>query len=248
MSISRRIGLTLAILCCPQAEAAPEVIPTIPELGGPHITATGGTTGDVEEGSDTQGSAGTATTSSPWTGSITNSDAMSALQAQSYGSSAIAAAENAGVNPATLAAFGEVESHYQNVGNATSSAQGVWQITQGTWDDTVSKYGLPYTDADRDNPTAQADVASHIIASYSATVSARTGEPATTLQAYGAYMFGPTTGASLAAEEDQSTPLNKYVSATALADNGMSGWTVGQYYSTMASRMGSGSSSLVTSG
>ena len=221
--------------------ASAQVIAAIPELGGPRIP-------QASTGTVTGGSAGTASsTATAWSGTLAQTDAMNTLQSESYGAAAIAAATADGVNPATLAAFGQVESHFQNVGNSSSSADGVWQITTGTWDDTVKAYGLPYTEADRSDAVAQADVASHIISQYSNAVTARTGQPATTLQTYGAYMFGPTAGSEIAAESNPSTPLSAYVSAKALANNGMSNWTVGQYYQTMASRMGSGASTTVRS-
>lgn len=235
---AKRCGALLVGTIVSGAGVPPQIVPTIPEPGAPNFSF------------PTSNSAGTSTAPSSsagtWVGEGTATDALSTLQSQSYGAAAISAAENDGVNPATLAAFAQVESHFSNVGNGSSSAQGVWQITQGTWDGTVSRYNLPYTEADRNDPTAQADVASHIISEYATTVSKSTGAPATSLQTYGAYMFGPSAGAAIASAKDQSAPLSQFVSSKALSNNGMSGWTVGQYYQTMANQMGSGASASVT--
>ena len=168
---------------------------------------------------------------------------MSTLLGQSYGADAVAAAKAAGINPDTLAAFGQIESHYQNVGNATSSAKGVWQITDGTWNEYASKLGL--SGADRSDPVVQAKVSSAIISDYSSSVSKTTGSTPTSAQVYGAYMFGTTAGSKMATAAS-STPLSSIVPAKSLAANNMTGWTVGQYYQTVSSRMGSGATEKVT--
>lgn len=237
---ARPTVIVLAGIALCGAGVPPQIVPTIREPGAPNFSFPGnGTEGEASSGSSGSSTSGT------WVGDGTATDALSTLQSQSYGAAAISAAQNDGINPATLAAFGQVESHFANVGNGTSSAQGVWQITQGTWDDTVSRYNLPYTEADRDDPTAQADVASHIISEYATAVSSSTGQPATSLQTYGAYMFGPTAGAAIASTSNTDAPLSQFVSSTALKNNGMTGWTVGQYYQTMAQRMGTGASATV---
>lgn len=215
--------------------AVPEqIVPTNPEPGSPVFTrpSSATTTGGATATSSHQGAWGTA-------------DAYGTMMAQTYGADAVAAAQAAGINPDTLAAFGQIESHFQNVGNTSSSAQGVWQVTDGTWNQYASELGL--SAADRSDPVAQAKVASAIISDYASAVSRSTGAPATGTQVYGAYMFGTKAGAAIATESNASTPLSQYVSAKTLAANNMSGWTVGQYQQTVASRMGSGASEAVTS-
>lgn len=73
-------------------------------------------------------------------------------------------------------------------------------------------------------------------------MTSQTGVPATVVQTYGAYVFGPTAGADMADASDNE-PLSSYVSAKALANNNMTGWTVGQFYSTEAAKIGSTASS-----
>lgn len=215
--------------------AVPEqIVPVNPEPGSPVFTrpSTATTTGGTTATSSYQGAWGTA-------------DAYATLMSQTYGADAVAAAQAAGINPDTLAAFGQIESHFQNVGNTSSSAQGVWQVTDGTWNQYASRLGL--STADRSDPVAQAKVASAIISDYASTVSRATGAPATGTQVYGAYMFGTKAGSAIATASNPNAPLSQFVSAKALAANNMSSWTVGQYQQTVASRMGSGASEAVTS-
>ena len=169
------------------------------------------------------------------------------MMAQSYGSTALSTSQQLGLNPNAIAAFGVLESNFQNVGtaNGSSSATGPWQITSGTWNDYVSKYNLPYTSADRTDPTAQAVVANYIMKDYAASVTAATQQPATVQQAYGAYVFGPSAGAGLAGAS-LSEPMSNYVSATALSNNNMTGWTVQQFYDRVSSKVGAVATQTVT--
>lgn len=223
-------GAPLALRAVP-----PQVIPTTPESGAPVFALAGNTTGAGPAGGSS---------SAPYRGNWGGGSATTTLQAQSYGASAIAAAQAAGVNPDTLAAFAQIESHFSNVGNTTSSAEGVWQITNGTWSQYASQLGL--SDGDRDDPTAQAKVASAIISDYASSVSRATGSAPSSAEVYGAYMFGPSAGSKLATANDQTQPLSNFVSAQALAANHMSTWTVGQYYATVSARMGSGAKAIAT--
>jgi soluble lytic murein transglycosylase-like protein len=240
LSLARWSGLGLLAVCIAArpgvAQVATQIVPSIEEAGAPTFVFPGAQTSS-SSGSGASGSA------ARYSGAWGSSDAMSKLLSQSYGADAVAAAKAAGINPDTLAAYAQIESHFQNTGNSSSSATGVWQITNGTWNDYASKLGL--SSADRNDPTAQAKVASAIISSYASAVSKSTGTPATSAQVYAAYMFGPSAGSKIAAATS-STPLSSLVSRSSLAANNMSGWTVGQYLSTVSTRMGSGASETVT--
>lgn len=231
--------LMLVGSCVPSVCLAvpPQIVPEVGELGTPDFSFPGSVSA--------QGATG-ATSTSSYSGAWGTGDAYSAMLAQSYGAAAVAAAQAQGINPDTLAAFGQIESHFSNVGNTSSSASGVWQVTDGTWNEYASKLGL--SDADRTDPTVQAKVASAIIDDYASSISATTGAAATGAQVYGAYMFGTKAGAEIASAPDSQTPLSQFVSSSALAANNMSGWTVGQYYSTVTQRMGSGALEAVTNG
>jgi hypothetical protein len=209
-----------------------QIIPSAPEVGVAimQMPASG------NDGSGTSGG-GVANGAGATTGS---GDAYASLMATEYGNAAISDAQQAGVNINAVADIGQAESGFQNVptANGSSSATGPWQITAGTFNDINQKYGLGYSASDINDPTAQAEVASYIIQDYASTVSQTTGRPATVLQTYGAYVFGPTAGSKIASAAS-SAPLSNYVSATALANNNMMGWTVGQFQSTMSGRLGS---------
>jgi muramidase (phage lysozyme) len=212
----------------------PQIVPSAAEVGVTIMTMPG-------SGNDTSGATGTGTGATTGGGLSTGSgNAYAALMSTAYGNAAVSDAQQAGVNVNALADIGQAESGFQNIptANGSSSATGPWQITTPTFNDINQKYGLGYSASDITDPTAQAQVASYIIKDYAGTVSQATGEPATVLQTYGAYVFGATPGAQIAAA-DSSAPLSNYVSATALANNNMTGWTVGQFQSTMSSRLGS---------
>ena len=248
MSRSSKVGggLLLAAILVPGgmawADPAPvtetgvpaQIVPTYPEAGAPTFVTPAGGSSFLGDTSDPSGSDG-------WGGSSGSSgSAMDAMMATPYGTIATNAATTIGVNPETMAGLGETESGFQNVAtsNGSSSATGPWQITTGTWNDTVSKYDLPYTADDITDPTAQATVAAYIAKDYAMTVSDATGQPATVLQTYGAWVFGPTPGAAVATAP-ASAPLSNYVSSTALANNNMTGWTVGQFNSVFSNKLGS---------
>lgn len=240
LSLACRSGLGLLAVCIAAppgvAQVASQIVPSIDETGAPTFIFPGAATSSSTGG-------GTSGSSSSYSGVWGSSDAMSKLLSQSYGADSVAAAKAAGINPDTLAAYAQIESHFQNTGNSSSSATGVWQITSGTWNDYASKLGL--SSADRNDPVAQAKVASAIISSYASAVSKSTGTAATSAQVYAAYMFGTSAGSKIATATS-NTPLSSLVSSSSLAANNMSGWTVGQYLSTVSSRMGSGASEVVT--
>ncbi len=227
-----------------------QVIPSIPEVGAPNfVTPAGGGSfmGDGGGPTGTDGSTDPSATSTDWTGySGGGTAAMDAMMATLYGALASQSATQLGLNPEAMAGLGQLESGFRNVGtaNGSSSATGPWQITTGTWNGTVAKYNLPYTASDITNPAAQAQVASYIAKDYSTAVSRATNQPATVVQTYGAWVFGPTPGAMMATA-DPSTPLSSFVSAKALSNNNMTGWTVDQFYSKFGNKLGSGANQTV---
>lgn len=221
----------------------PTVVPVYPELG----------TGVVVAAPQPAPAPTPPNPSGPGSGSgngtpLGGNSAMAAYESSGFSTSGIAAAEQLGINSQAMAGIAFVESHDENVGdsNGSTSAFGVYQITQPTWESTVALYGLPFTEADMTNPSDQAVVASYILKDYAAIVSQYTESPPTVLQTYGAYMFGPVPGGEIATAP-ASTPLSNFVSASSLANNGMTGWTVGQYQSVMAGRLGGTASAPVYS-
>lgn len=243
LSIARLAFIPLAFAYDANAQPSPtswqgvpaQVIPQAYETGAPSFTTpsgsssfmgnTGVISGDSSSGSSVSGSGGS---------SYQN------MMAQSYGQTAYTTAQQIGNNPNAVAAFGQLESGFRNVptDNGSSSATGPWQITTPTWNDYVRRNNLPYTAADRTNPEAQAVVSNYIIKDYASQVSSVLNAPATVQQTYGAYVFGPQSGARLAAATDPSAPMSNYISPQGLSNNGMTGWTVGQFQNRVNSKIG----------
>ena len=227
--------------------ALPEqVIPTYSETGAPAFAPSGGTFSPGQGATDPSQSPGQNGTAGGPDGFSPGGNAYTQLEAQSYGQTAINTAQSLGVNPNTVAAIGLAESGFRNVptANGTSSATGPWQVTSGTWDYFVNKYNLPYTSADRTNTEAQAVIAPYIIRDYAQTVQQTTGSNPTGSQVYGAFMYGPTPGGRIAAASPD-TPMSAFVSPSALANNRMSGWTVGQFNQFASTRLGEAGSQKV---
>jgi hypothetical protein len=236
----RRIACGLALLLSSGAAAQtplnnegipPQIIPRFQERGAPAFTV---------GASSSSGGAGLAGVSpSIPSASGGSSDAMAAMLATGFGDAAVAAAEQAGINAEALAGIGQAESRFQNIptANGSSSATGPWQVTAPTWQSTVAAHGLGYSASDITDPAANAAVASYVIHDYASAVSDVTGRPATTLDAYGAYVFGPAAGGKLA-NANPSASLSTFISQQSLANNGMQNWTVGDFRSVMSQRLG----------
>ena len=192
--------------------------------------------------------AGTSGTPYTGTGAATGdrSNVLASLQAQPYGATAIATADKLGVNSTGVAAFAAAESDFRNVqtANGSTSATGPWQITSGTWDDTVKRFSLPYTSADRSDPNAQAVVSSYLIRSYGGATSQSLGRVATVQETYYSYVYGPAVGGKIAMA-DTSSPLSNFVPADNLANNGMTGWTVGNLQDFTSRRLGPSATSSI---
>ena len=215
-----------------------QIIPTYGEVGITWGGLSGGN--NVTGGGGGRTSPSNTAVTSSGTYQPGSSTALDAMLATEYGSTAEAVAQQQGVSVQSVAAVGQAESGFRNVptSNGSSSATGPWQFTTSTFQAVSNKYGLGYTAADITNPQAQATEVSYLMRDNANAVSQMTGEPATTLQAYGGWVFGSSAGARIAAVSDD-TSLSQLVSAQALANNGMSSWTVGQFRQVMTNRLGS---------
>lgn len=259
------VGLAAALFCAsaargqvsnPSLATAPDqperIKPDYQERGvdgyaGPAAISSqsGQTSGLGGDGTASAGGAGVDTSVAPGDGG--QSSAMVAMASTSYGATAVATANQTGVNAEAVAAIGQAESRFQNVptANGSSAATGPWQIVPGTFAGTSQKYGLGYTAADINNPQAQAVEASYIIKDTAAAVSAATTQPATVLQTYAGYVFGPNNGAKIATA-DSDTPLSSLVPARYIANNNLApDITVGQLNDKYAARLGSAANQRV---
>jgi hypothetical protein len=231
------IGAAMGQGVAPMPQAPAEVVPVFQFPGIPAFS-TGPSSAPLPTGIGSGTGTGTGGFGSgPGSGS---SNVMAELMATPYGQAALTAAQTAGLNPTTMAAIAEVESHFQNIADTsgTTSAFGPWQVESGTWQTTCQQFGLPYSLADMSNPQDEAVVAADTMVSYAQSVQATTGSPPTIDQMYGAYMFGPGVGDQLANVKDMSAPLQSFVPAVDISNNNLQGMTVGQFYTTMNQRMG----------
>ena len=265
MRVLSQVGLAAALLCAPAARGQVSnpslaTVPDQPERIRPDYqergvdgyagsaassSQSGQATGLGAGGTASAGGTGLDTSVAPGDGG--QSSAMTAMLSTSYGSTAVSAAAQTGVSAEAVASIGQAESKFQNVptANGTSSATGPWQIVTGTFLGTSQKYGLGYTAADITNPQAQAVEASYIIKDTAAAVSVATNQPATVLQTYAGYVFGPTNGAAIATAPD-STLLSTILPASYLTNNNLPlTTTVGQLNSNYAARLGSAANQRV---
>jgi len=210
------------------------VVPVYPELGTGVVVPAPQSPYQTPQG---QGSGNTGISGS--SGSGNSSSAMALYEQAGYATEGEAIASQLGLNADALAGIAYAESHDTNVpdSNGSTSAYGVYQITQPTWNSIVSEYGLPYTAADMTNPADQSVVAGYILQNYSQSVGTAIHAPPTVIQSYGAWVFGAGPGSEIAAAS-ADTPLSQYVTAQDLANNGMQGWTVGEFQQNMAQRLG----------
>ncbi|WP_029313669.1 MULTISPECIES: transglycosylase SLT domain-containing protein [Acidiphilium] len=229
------IGVATAQNVAPMPQAPAEVVPVFQFPGIPAFSPGPGSA-PLPTGT---GGGGTATGSGGGSGS-SSSNVMAELMATPYGQAALAAAQADGLNPTTMAALAQVESHFQNIADTggSTSAFGPWQVESGTWQTTCRQYGLPYTLADMSNPQDEAVVAADTMVTYANSVAAATGSPPTIDQMYGAYIFGPGVGGPLATVQNMNEPLSQVVPAVDISNNNLQGMTVGDFYNVMNQRMG----------
>ncbi len=214
-----------------------QIIPTHGEVGITWDRISGGSLTNGG-GGDTSSSSTSATNSGNY--QPNSSSALNSMNATNYGSIATSAAQQEGVNVESVAAIGQAESGFRNVAtaNGSSSATGPWQFTTPTFVSVSQQHGLGYTATDVINPQAQAVASAYLMRDYATTVSQAIGQPATTLQTYGAWVFGTQAGSNIASSEPD-TPLSSIAPARSLANNGMTSWTVGQFQRLMGNRLGS---------
>ena len=214
-----------------------QIIPTFGEVG---ITW-GRMSGDsVSSGGESSISPSNNSVTNPGSYQPGGSDALSAMKATSYGSAAISTAQQEGVAIESVAAIGQAESGFRNIptANGSSSATGPWQFTTPTFLSVSQQHSLGYTAADVTNPQAQAVTSAYLMHDYAMSVSQAINQPATTLQTYGAWVFGPQAGSKIALA-DANTSLSSIVSTQSLSNNGMEFWTVSQFRQVMTNRLGS---------
>ena len=216
----------------------------VPKYGSDYASgyASSGTTGTTAAQGDITPASYTSTPATD----PSDTPQLETLMAQSYGQTAVDTSDQLGVNPASVAAIAQVESGFRNVGtaNGSTTATGPWQFTAGTFNEVSQSNNLGFPSSSLTDPNAQATAAPYYLQQIASTVGAATGDPATTLQAYGGWVFGPDTGAQIATASSD-IPMSSFVGPKSLANNGMSGWTVGDFRTAAASRLGSAANQAV---
>ena len=175
------------------------------------------------------------------------------MMAQPWGQAAADNASALGVNPTALAATCTLESNCSaNVGG-TGTISGAFQMTNGTYAQTVNEVRASNPDlaasiTTKNDPASQSIAAAQYLKDGANSLMRAGISNPSTLDVRGFYQFGPANGASLAGAGDNqlmSTVLTG-LSPTTLAANRINGsTTVGQWRQTVTNKIGTAASQPV---
>lgn len=224
-----------------------QIIPEVGEAGLPAFTMPtgGGSIGSTSPGTGAPGAA-----NSGGAGASTDSSALDTMLGTAWGASAQQSAQALGVNASALAATCVVESGCQNVAG-TGSITGAFQMTSATYqsslaaalaqDPNLAANIVPGL-AGQSDPATQAIAAAEYLKQGAQYLENNGVASPTALDVRGYYNFGPQGGDAIANAQDSDSianALSMYTPAQ-LAENGITGGeTVGQWRSSVASKMGS---------
>lgn len=240
-----------------------QVQPYVAEPGVPLITINPGTvnpfSGVDGTGSGSGNGDGDGTGDGGGGGTAGDSTALGTLLAQSWGATAIANAEQLGINPSALAATCVVESGCQNVGGSGTIA-GAFQMSAATYTAMINQalandpsLGGQITSGlagQMDPATESIAAAEYLMQGAEALQAAGISDP-TVLDTRGYYNFGPTNGVALAMANPSETMAAAMpnMSATTLAANGITpGETVGQWRASVGGKIGNAANQSVLTG
>jgi uncharacterized protein (TIGR02594 family) len=153
-----------------------------------------------------------------------------------------AASDKVGVPLATMLAFSDIESsHLAGVGTSTSSAKGLYQFTDGTWNSMVGQYGNLYNvSADQVyDPNANAVMGAQFIKNNTSILQNQGISDPTPGQLYIMHFMGSSGGPALikAAQNNPDADASTMFPAAAAANPSIfSGKTVGQVYQNLTSK------------
>jgi hypothetical protein len=237
-----------------------QIIPQYQEIGignfqMPGVTATGlggnngGTGGGNGAGGSTAAGAGAS-------GASTSSNALDTMMATSWGAAAAQNAQALGVNASALAATCVVESGCQNL-SGTGSITGAFQMTSATYQSSLNAAlqqnpnlasnivdGL----AGQNDPATQSIAAAEYLKQGAQYLQSQGVSDPSVLDVRGYYNFGPQGGAAIATADDSDLMSDKLSMYTPnqLAQNGITpGETVGQWRSSVASKIGNAANAQV---
>ena len=171
--------------------------------------------------------------------------ALGKMDAQSWGTQAATDATMLGVNPTALAATCVMESNCQANPGGTGTISGAFQMSDGTYAQTVREIGASNPDAaalitTKNDPASQALASSQYLKDAANSLEAAGADP-TVLNARGYYQFGPKYSSAIAQSSDNqlmSTVLYGTSSKT-LDANAITGTTtVGQWRQSVVNKIG----------
>jgi hypothetical protein len=238
------------------ADPVPQTISGVPQQIIPQVGEVGLPAFSIPTGTVSIGSTSTGAPTSTGSGTSTDSSALDTMLGTSWGASAQQSAEALGVNASALAATCVVESGCQNVAG-TGSITGAFQMTAATYqsslaaalaqDPSLAANIVPGLGGQND-PATEAIAAAEYLKQGAQYLENNGVSSPTALDVRGYYNFGPQGGAAIASAQDSdpiSSALSMYTPAQ-LAQNGITpGETVGQWRSSVASKMGSAASAPV---
>lgn len=113
----------------------------------------------------------------------------------------LAAAKMAGVDPQAMIAFAGIESSFNpGTGNSTTSAQGLYQFTDGTWAEVLTKYGPKYgipLGTSKFDARANALMAAEYMKYNASLLRKKIGKDPSLVDLYAAHMSGPGGGPAI---------------------------------------------------
>ena len=224
-----------------------QIVPQAAEVGLGDFTLSTGTTSILSGGGSSGSNGGTS-------GGSTGSDALDTMMSTSWGSAAAQDAQGVGVNASALAATCVMESGCQNVNNS-AGAQGVFQMFPAAYQDGLKTAlaadpslatEIVQGNAGMNDPVTESIAASgYLLQANQALQNAGVLSP-TVLDARSYYEFGPSSGPQIAQASDNDL-MSSYISTTAMTNNNIpSTETVGQWRSSVTSKIGVASGQPIT--
>jgi hypothetical protein len=250
-----------------------QVVPMYSEPGVPTVTVTPGTLnpfagadglvgsgGNGEAGGTGDGGGVGGAGSGTGSGSGSSggsSEPLNTMLATSWGASAVAYAQELGVNPSALAATCVLESGCQNIGGA-GSITGAFQMLGSTYtaminaaiaaNPSLASQIVPGL-AGQSDPATQSIAAAEYLLQGAQALQANNISNPTVLAVRGYYNFGPAAGVQIANASDSqsmSSILSSYYTPQQIANNGITpGETVGQWRGAVSAQIGSAANQTV---
>ncbi len=191
------------------------------------------------------------------TGSVADDGTtLSKMTSQSWGQQAAANAVAIGVNPVALAATCSLESNCQANPGGTGTISGAFQMSNGTYAQTVSEVKSSNPDlassiTNKNNPASQSIAAAQYLKDGAQALQATGITNPSVLDVRGYYNYGPANAASLAtapSNQLMTTTLSGLSAATLQANGITQDMTVGQWRTSVVNKIGTAANQPVLVG